>query len=164
MCWVDLTAMHMSCSQDPIVYKGVVFNEMKGVYSQPDSMNGTITQQALFPDNSYAVDSGGNPAIIPDLTFEEFRVRALLHLNMCSCMCCRTRTGDSSRSILTQDFHQRYYHPSNARIWFYGDDPPEERLRILSTFLDEFDAREVRGHRILIKCSPRCHLFLRQQL
>lgn len=42
-----------------------------------------------------------------------------------------------------QDFHARYYHPSNARIWFYGDDPPEERLRILSTFLDEFDAREV---------------------
>jgi len=61
--------------QDDIVYKGVVFNEMKGVYSQPDSMNGTLTQQALFPDNSYAVDSGGNPSIIPDLTFEEFRVR-----------------------------------------------------------------------------------------
>ena len=100
MCWVDLTAMHMSCSQDPIVYKGVVFNEMKGVYSQPDSMNGTITQQALFPDNSYAVDSGGNPAIIPDLTFEEFRVRALLHFSVCPCMRCRTRTGDSSRSIL----------------------------------------------------------------
>jgi Zn-dependent M16 (insulinase) family peptidase len=65
------------------VYKGVVFNEMKGVYSQPDSMNGTITQQALFPDNSYSVDSGGNPAVIPDLTFEEFRVRASLHLDVC---------------------------------------------------------------------------------
>ena len=53
-----------------------------------------------------------------------------------------------------QDFHQRYYHPSNARIWFYGDDPPEERLRILSTFLDEFDAREVGGNTTLIECSP----------
>lgn len=66
-----------SCSivmQDPLIYKGVVFNEMKGVYSQPDSMNGTITQQALFPSNSYAVDSGGNPAMIPDLTFPEFQV------------------------------------------------------------------------------------------
>lgn len=60
------------------MFKGVVFNEMKGVYSQPDSMNGTITQQALFPDNSYSVDSGGNPSVIPDLTFEEFRVRAPL--------------------------------------------------------------------------------------
>jgi presequence protease len=45
--------------------------------------------------------------------------------------------------VLMQDFHARYYHPSNARIWFYGDDPPEERLRVLSTFLDEFEAREV---------------------
>ena len=92
MSWVDLNAMHMSCLQDPIVYKGVVFNEMKGVYSQPDSMNGTITQQALFPDNSYAVDSGGNPAIIPDLTFEEFRVRALPHLSLCSYMHCQVST------------------------------------------------------------------------
>ena len=40
-------------------------------------------------------------------------------------------------------FHERYYHPSNARFWFYGNDPPEERLRILGVFLDEFDARPV---------------------
>jgi presequence protease len=88
--------VHLSCSQDPIVYKGVVFNEMKGVYSQPDSMNGTITQQALFPDNSYAVDSGGNPAIIPDLTFEEFRVRVLPLIDFCFCMPRRKCTGDAS--------------------------------------------------------------------
>lgn len=31
-----------------------------------------------------------------------------------------------------QEFHRKYYHPSNARIWFYGDDNPNERLRILS--------------------------------
>ena len=42
-----------------------------------------------------------------------------------------------------QDFHARYYHPSNARIWFYGDDEPEERLRLLANYLDEFEAREV---------------------
>ena len=47
---------------------------MKGVYSQPDSVNSTVTQQALFPDNSYSVDSGGNPTVIPDLTFVEFQV------------------------------------------------------------------------------------------
>jgi presequence protease len=134
-------------SQDPIVYKGVVFNEMKGVYSQPDSMNGTITQQALFPDNSYAVDSGGNPSVIPDLTFEEFRVRACprqLVQKSCGAPCLQ---HDRRHRVPLQDFHARYYHPSNARIWFYGDDPPEERLRILSTFLDEFEAREVRGQR-----------------
>ena len=37
----------------------------------------------------------------------------------------------------------RYYHPSNARFWFYGDDDPEERLRILDGYLSEFEAREV---------------------
>jgi secreted Zn-dependent insulinase-like peptidase len=42
-----------------------------------------------------------------------------------------------------QDFHGRYYHPSNARFWFYGDDPADERLSLLSKYLDEFEARPV---------------------
>jgi len=37
-----------------------------------------------------------------------------------------------------QEFHRKYYHPSNARIWFYGDDDPAERLRILSGMLIYF--------------------------
>ena len=45
--------------------------------------------------------------------------------------------------LLLQDFHGRYYHPSNARFWFYGDDPADERLQLLSKYLDEFDARPV---------------------
>ncbi|KAJ4839629.1 Presequence protease 1, chloroplastic/mitochondrial [Turnera subulata] len=94
-----------------ISYKGVVFNEMKGVYSQPDNILGRASQQALFPDNTYGVDSGGDPKDIPKLTFEQFK-----------------------------EFHGKYYHPSNARIWFYGDDDPTERLRILSEYLDMFDA------------------------
>ncbi|KAK4340269.1 hypothetical protein RND71_041731 [Anisodus tanguticus] len=96
---------------DDITFKGVVFNEMKGVYSQPDNLLGRTSQQALFPDNTYGVDSGGDPRVIPSLSFEEFR-----------------------------DFHRKFYHPSNARIWFYGDDDPNERLRILSEYLDMFDA------------------------
>ncbi|XP_020580862.1 presequence protease 2, chloroplastic/mitochondrial-like isoform X2 [Phalaenopsis equestris] len=92
-------------------FKGVVFNEMKGVYSQPDNILGRVSQQALFPENTYGVDSGGDPKVIPKLTFEEFK-----------------------------EFHRKYYHPSNARIWFYGDDDPEERLRILSAYLDQFKA------------------------
>ncbi|XAR59465.1 hypothetical protein NMG60_11015307 [Bertholletia excelsa] len=99
---------------EDITYKGVVFNEMKGVYSQPDNIMGRISQQALFPDNTYGVDSGGDPQVIPKLTFEQFK-----------------------------EFHHRYYHPSNARIWFYGDDNPTERLRILSEYLDMFDASSV---------------------
>ncbi|KAJ6692553.1 PRESEQUENCE PROTEASE [Salix purpurea] len=68
-------------------------------------------QLALFPDNTYGVDSGGDPKVIPKLTFEQFK-----------------------------EFHGKYYHPSNARIWFYGDDDPTERLCILSEYLDMFDA------------------------
>ena len=100
--------------QDDLTFKGVVFNEMKGVYSSADSANMRAVQRALFPDMTYAVDSGGDPAVIPELTYDEFK-----------------------------DFHGRYYHPSNARFWFYGDDDPEERLRILDTYLSEFEAREV---------------------
>ncbi|XWS68012.1 hypothetical protein CRYUN_Cryun04dG0053700 [Craigia yunnanensis] len=96
---------------EDITYKGVVFNEMKGVYSQPDNLLGRTAQQALFPDITYGVDSGGDPQVIPKLTFEEFK-----------------------------EFHCKYYHPSNARIWFYGDDDPNERLRVLSEYLGMFDA------------------------
>ncbi|XP_014520661.1 presequence protease 1, chloroplastic/mitochondrial [Vigna radiata var. radiata] len=96
---------------EDITYKGVVFNEMKGVYSQPDNILGRASQQALFPDNTYGVDSGGDPRVIPKLTFEEFK-----------------------------EFHRKYYHPSNSRIWFYGNDDPNERLRILKEYLDLFDS------------------------
>ena len=57
----------------PMTYKGVVFNEMKGVYSSPDSVLMRECQQATFPDNTYGVDSGGDPTVIPELTFEEFK-------------------------------------------------------------------------------------------
>ena len=97
-----------------MTFKGVVFNEMKGVYSSPDSVLATACQQALFPDNTYGVDSGGDPRVIPDLSFQEF-----------------------------QEFHGKFYHPSNARMWFYGDDDVSDRLKLLNDFLDEFDKKDV---------------------
>lgn len=100
----------LNSPSEDISYKGVVFNEMKGVYSQPDNILGRTAQQALFPENTYGVDSGGDPNVIPKLTYEEFK-----------------------------EFHRKYYHPSNARIWFYGDDDVNERLRILSEYLNLFD-------------------------
>lgn len=98
----------------PLTYKGVVFNEMKGAYSDPDNVLHRFARQSLFPDNAYGVDSGGDPRAIPDLTYEQFK-----------------------------DFHERYYHPANARIFFYGDDDPEERLRRMDGYLREFEALEV---------------------
>jgi presequence protease len=96
--------------QKPMTFKGVVFNEMKGAYSQPDNVLGDHIQNSLFPNNAYRHDSGGNPNAIPDLTFEQF-----------------------------QAFHETYYHPSNARIFFYGDDDPETRLVIVNEYLHLFD-------------------------
>jgi Zn-dependent M16 (insulinase) family peptidase len=93
----------------PLHYKGVVFNEMKGAYGSPDRLLSEYSRQSLFPNTPYGVASGGNPVDIPNLTYEQFRA-----------------------------FHQQYYHPSNARIFFYGDDDPEERLRIVQTYLQEF--------------------------
>lgn len=103
--------LELDSKDGEMTYKGVVFNEMKGVYSSPDSVFYRALQQALFPDNTYRHDSGGDPVVIPQLTYEEF-----------------------------QAFHAKYYHPSNAKFWFYGDDPAEERLAKLSAFLDEFTA------------------------
>jgi len=100
--------------QEPLTYKGVVFSEMKGVYSSPDSLLAEYSLHSLFPDNTYGFDSGGNPKEIPNLTFEQFKA-----------------------------FHEKYYHPSNARIYFYGDDDPEKRLYLVNDYLKEFDRLEI---------------------
>jgi len=94
----------------PLTYKGVVYNEMKGVYSSPDSIHMRKCKEELFPDNTYGVDSGGDPVVIPNLTWEKF-----------------------------EGFHKKFYHPSNSRIYFYGDDPIAGRLELLETYLAEFD-------------------------
>ena len=104
----------LSATDDPLIYKGVVFNEMKGAFSSPDSVLYRYSFHSLFPDNAYAHESGGDPVAIPDLTYEQFK-----------------------------DFHTTYYHPANALIFFYGDDDPDERLRLLDVYLSEFDEQEI---------------------
>ena len=99
---------------DPLLYKGVVFNEMKGAYSSPERVLGECSQQSLFPGHTYGLDSGGHPQDIPNLTFEQF-----------------------------SSFHRRYYHPSNARIFFHGDDDPEQRLRLINDYLKDFERQEI---------------------
>ncbi|MDY4204413.1 insulinase family protein, partial [Porcincola intestinalis] len=51
--------------EDPIVYNGVVYNEMKGAYSSPDDVCDRLVMNSLFPDTTYGVDSGGMPEHIP---------------------------------------------------------------------------------------------------
>ncbi|UCF56992.1 MAG: insulinase family protein, partial [Deltaproteobacteria bacterium] len=100
--------------EEPLIYKGVVFSEMKGAYSSPDSLLAEYSRQSLFPNNSYGFDSGGNPKQIPNLTFEQFKA-----------------------------FHEKYYHPSNARVWFYGDDDPEKRLHLANNYFKNFERLEI---------------------
>lgn len=100
---------------DELTYKGVVFNEMKGVYSSPDSILERELMHELFPDTTYGVDSGGNPDVIPELTYEGF-----------------------------QEFYRTYYHPSNSYIFLYGTMDIEEQLRFINDeYLSHFDAIEV---------------------
>ena len=116
---------------DPLSYKGVVFNEMKGAYSDPESILGERIQQSIFPDTTYGVDSGGDPCHIPDLTFDQFK-----------------------------RFHDDFYHPSNARIYFYGDDDPQQRLALLHDYLSDYEAHSVDS---TISTQPRFAAPKRQQ-
>ncbi|MFP4036539.1 MAG: insulinase family protein, partial [Desulfobacteraceae bacterium] len=106
--------LEVDSAEGPVTYKGVVYNEMKGAYSSPDSLLAEYSQQSLFPENPYGFDSGGDPRFIPDLTYEQFK-----------------------------DFHRRYYHPSNSRIFFHGDDDPEKRLEMMEAYLREFESLEI---------------------
>jgi presequence protease len=99
---------------EPLRYKGIVFNEMKGAYSSPEGSLYRYSQHSLFPDNVYSLSSGGDPTVMPNLTYDQFKT-----------------------------FYETYYHPSNARIYFYGDDDPQERLRIANEYLKDFDAKEI---------------------
>ncbi len=103
-------------ANDPLVYKGVVFNEMKGAYSSPDGVLETRIIESLFPKHVYGVDSGGDPRHIPDLTYENFK-----------------------------NFWETYYHPSNSFIFFYGDDDPEKRLKLMEGYLKPYKRKKVKS-------------------
>ena len=99
----------------PLTINGVVYNEMKGAYSSPDEVLETAIMEALFPDNTYSKDSGGNPEYIPKLTYEAYL-----------------------------DFYHKYYHPSNSYIYLYGDMDVVERLEWLDKeYLSLYDYKKV---------------------
>ncbi len=96
-------------------YKGVVYNEMKGAMSSPGQVLGRSLLSALYPDTTYRNNSGGEPADIPNLTWENLK-----------------------------DFHARYYHPSNAYFYTYGNLPLEESLSfICEKVLNDFEKIEI---------------------
>lgn len=98
-----------------VSYNGVVYNEMKGVYSSPEQKISHEIEKALYPESIYGLESGGDPAVIPELTYEEFL-----------------------------DFHRTYYHPSNSYIYLYGDMDIEEKLAWLDReYLGKFEFQPV---------------------
>ena len=85
--------------QGELTVNGVVYNEMKGAFSSAEGVLDRVILNSLFPDTGYAYESGGDPEVIPTLSYEQFL-----------------------------DFHRTYYHPSNSYIYLYGDMDVEERL------------------------------------
>ena len=99
----------------PLKLNGIVYSEMKGAFSSPESQMYRSIQHSLFPDTAYGTESGGDPDAIPELTYEQFL-----------------------------DFHRRYYHPTNSYIFIYGDMDVEERLNwIDADYLSQFDVQPV---------------------
>ena len=105
----------MEDEDSPLTLNGVVYNEMKGVFSSPDEVNDREVVNSLFPDTPYGVESGGDPKEIPTLTYEQFLA-----------------------------FHGKYYHPSNSYIYLYGNMDMVEKLEwIDENYLSQFDRIEV---------------------
>lgn len=106
---------HLDDEDGELTINGVVYNEMKGVMSSPDSVVAREGYHYLFPNNTYSFESGGDPEFIPELSYEEFL-----------------------------EFHGKYYHPSNSYIYLYGDIDANERLQWLDNeYLSKYDALEV---------------------
>ncbi|MBQ7615409.1 MAG: insulinase family protein [Butyrivibrio sp.] len=98
-----------------LTINGVVYNEMKGAFSSAEDMLSREIQNSLYPDITYGIESGGDPDVIPELTYEEYL-----------------------------DFHRSYYHPSNSYIYLYGNMDMAEKLDYIDkNYLSDFDHIDV---------------------
>lgn len=96
-----------------LVFKGVVFNEMKGAMSSPTSVLWQTLSSHLFPTTTYHFNSGGDPEHIPDISYHELKA-----------------------------FYRKHYHPSNAIFMTFGDIPAHEhQQRFESLVLSHFSSQ-----------------------
>ena len=92
-------------------YKGVVYNEMKGAMSSVDRVLAQATQEAMYPNTIYRHNSGGEPDVIPELTYEDYKA-----------------------------FYHKHYTPQNAMTYFYGNLDIESKLKFLDEeYFSKFD-------------------------
>ncbi len=105
----------MEHQEDALTINGVVYNEMKGAFSSPDDVLEREMMNALYPDTTYGCESGGDPKVIPELTYEQFL-----------------------------EFHKKYYHPSNSYIYLYGNMDMAKQLAFIDEhYLSGFQQIEV---------------------
>lgn len=97
-----------------LTINGVVYNEMKGATSDPEDVLAQELEALVFPDSHYRFNSGGDPDVIPSLTYEDFKA-----------------------------FHKNLYHPSNSYILLYGDMDVEPCFKLLDEYLLSFDGSVV---------------------
>ncbi|CAF0860772.1 unnamed protein product [Rotaria sordida] len=124
----------------PIVIKGVVFNEMKGVFSNSHQVYARQVQNNLMPTSTYQYESGGDPEKIPILTWNALR-----------------------------EFHTTHYHPSNGRFFTYGSFPLSDTLAFLNDYLHHYEQQKAeaissklieeshwnKSRSVNITCSPQ---------
>lgn len=94
----------LTSKEAPLTYKGVVYNEMKGAFSNPQRELLYQNLKSLFPDNALGKESGGLPNSITTLTQKQF-----------------------------SDFHKKYYHPENSFIFLYGNADLNKELEFIDT-------------------------------
>ena len=94
---------------------GVVYNEMKGVYSSADEYADYLITRRVSPGGTYSYDSGGNPDFISTLTYEDFKAA-----------------------------HAKFYHPSNSCLFLDGEVNLSEVLPLIDSYLSEYERRECR--------------------
>lgn len=92
------------------IFKGVVYNEMKGAFAETQQLFGQELFNKLLPEHTYGYVSGGDPKCIPNLTHEDL-----------------------------VNFHKKYYHPSNSRIVSYGNFDLEKNLNYVNDYLKDYD-------------------------
>ncbi|NMC56350.1 MAG: insulinase family protein, partial [Eubacteriaceae bacterium] len=127
---------HLENEADDLKYNGVVYNEMKGAYSNPDEIMIDTIFETLYSDTTYKYSSGGKPEEIPTLTYKGFI-----------------------------NFHKKYYHPSNSIIYLYGKMDIEKHLAYLNNeYLRKFEysqkidnipvQKDISAHTDIVKYYP----------
>lgn len=114
---LDQEGWHYDIDGNQVVgVSGVVYNEMKGALSDPESIIDNDINSYLYKNSPYEYESGGDPRFIKDLTFEEF-----------------------------QKFYADHYHPTNAYIYFYGniDDIDPYLTRLDEEYLSKYEAKSM---------------------